>query len=1007
MLEVFTVGGGEYLVNTFNAVAAWTGSGGFRSLIRVVMVMGLIFALVVTAFNLDWRAWFRWFLQAALLYSCLMVPTVDVKVTDRINPSLAPATVDNVPLGLGVMASFTSQVSDFFTRHAETVFVMPSALQFSSGGIVYGARLWDKVRSFEIKDPVFRANLDAHLKQCVFYDVLYGNLSMRTLSESPDMWAEIGANPAVNRAQKFMRDVGGTVDIEYLTCRDAYTELTQGWNAHLTANVPKFARTFYPKLTEAAAGARLANDIPVVSQLFHGTPRSAYDTLRQKSLVEAFAAAQLDFGNDEADGFALDRADTQARNSMTSVAQQAMVWVPVLNIVLTLVFYAMFPVIFPLFLFPRTGVPTLKGYLAGFFYLAAWGPLYVLLHMFVMDRIASEMAAAAPGGLSLASWGGIQSVNLDTATLAGFLMMSVPVLAAMLARGAMAASNSAASFLQPAQGGGEAAALERTTGNYAYGDVSFANFNGNNRQANQWTEAGNYFAGAVRSMFRGQDGVSYSEFGNGRTVIDSSGGMSQLPFKPMMTAGYASDLRMQGQNYLNEADRIENGTSTSWSSIQSSFRSATATQSSSVGNRSESGKQSAFSKDKREYSGTEGAVGVSERTSTNDGLRITEGNSVSTSFVATDSTGVKGSLDAGAKLGTPLGDVAGSGASISGSASVYGGRDNSDIASRSSNRGLEKFTTRATDRSEDNTGRYSEGMTDSATSSSGTFTRDASYSDDNRTQSNSSGIEVRTSEAEERRSAASRYREIGNRLVAEASYAQSNGFQMSSDLSNLVQSRYEDMRRENPELHLPDLANPNLSLTEMQRRDQGVTAVMSDLMSDLKARKIAELGDVEGIGGIGPLGTSSTLGFPNSPAFPGADKATSETNETLPSAPQGSVDGRPYAREFGIGLKSGADIRSIDGGLVPAMAVVAAEAKELGLPRPVITSGNDSRVHVAGSAHYDDRGLDFRGRNVTVAQGRQWADNVSDRLGQGYGVQFEVFPDQPERNHLHVSKRKS
>lgn len=42
MLEVFTVGGGDYLVNTFNAIAAWTGSGGFKSLIRVVMVMGLI-----------------------------------------------------------------------------------------------------------------------------------------------------------------------------------------------------------------------------------------------------------------------------------------------------------------------------------------------------------------------------------------------------------------------------------------------------------------------------------------------------------------------------------------------------------------------------------------------------------------------------------------------------------------------------------------------------------------------------------------------------------------------------------------------------------------------------------------------------------------------------------------------------------------------------------------------------------------------------------------------------
>ena len=59
MLEVYTVGGGDYLVNTFNAIAAWTGSGGFQSPIRVVMVMGLIYALLIPAVDLDWRARFR------------------------------------------------------------------------------------------------------------------------------------------------------------------------------------------------------------------------------------------------------------------------------------------------------------------------------------------------------------------------------------------------------------------------------------------------------------------------------------------------------------------------------------------------------------------------------------------------------------------------------------------------------------------------------------------------------------------------------------------------------------------------------------------------------------------------------------------------------------------------------------------------------------------------------------------------------------------------------------
>jgi conjugal transfer mating pair stabilization protein TraG len=73
----------------------------------------------------------------------------------------------------------------------------------------------------------------------------------------------------------------------------------------------------------------------------------------------------------------------------------------------------------------------------------------------------------------------------------------------------------------------------------------------------------------------------------------------------------------------------------------------------------------------------------------------------------------------------------------------------------------------------------------------------------------------------------------------------------------------------------------------------------------------------------------------------------------------------------------------------------------------VVTSGNDSTQHKAGSAHYDDRALDFRGNNITDEQGDRWAAQVRSRLGDGYSVNFERFPDEPARDHLHVAKRKS
>src|SRR3546814_5411557 len=119
------------------------------------------------------------------------------------------------------------------------------------------------------------------------------------------------------------------------------------------------------------------------------------------------------------DTFAQTRSDIQARNTDNSISQQAMAWVPILNIVLTVVFFAMFPVSFPLFLMPQTGLSSLKGYTMGFFYLAAWGPLYVILHMICMTRATSAATGVAGGGVTLASSARSEEQTYDLQSLMG------------------------------------------------------------------------------------------------------------------------------------------------------------------------------------------------------------------------------------------------------------------------------------------------------------------------------------------------------------------------------------------------------------------------------------------------------------------------------------------------------------------------------------------------------------------------------------------------------------
>ena len=525
-MEIFTIGGGEYIVNVLNAVSAWTGGGGFRSLLRVVMVMGLIYSLLIVAFSLNWRAWLNWFLGATLMYGALIVPTTTVKVTDRLNPSLAPATVANVPVGLALIASVSSTAGDWLTRTSETVFTMPNALQMSNNGMIYGARLWDRTRDFSIRDPRISANLEEYFKQCLFYDILLGHESFDAIANSNDILTEMGpGSPA--RGMKWIPASGSP---SIVTCQAGYNSLQSGIVTYTDTQLEEEGRKLFPGLTPAAARAKLIADLPVIANQFHGSSQTAQQIFHQRSLVSAFLEARANLGAADGDTFAMLRAEEQARNTYTSITQQAMTWVPLLNIVLTVVFYAMFPVIFPLFLVPRTGVTALKGYFTGFFYLAAWGPLYAVLHMFIMDRASDSLNATAPGGITMAGMAGIDAVNADTATIAGFLMMSIPFLAAGMARGAMAVSSQATSMLAPAQGAAEAAAVERTTGNYSYGNESYMNLSSFNRQSNQWNTAPSFTGGAAVMSTVNPNGTLTKTTADGSTVFDTSPGMSRLAF---------------------------------------------------------------------------------------------------------------------------------------------------------------------------------------------------------------------------------------------------------------------------------------------------------------------------------------------------------------------------------------------------------------------------------------------------------------------------------------------
>jgi len=836
VLEVFTVGGGEYLVNTFNAVAAWAGGGGYKSLIRVVLVMGLIYSLLVVAFTLNFRAWMNWFLQATGIYLCLMVPTIDVKVTDRINPSLAPATVANVPLGLGVLASFTTQIGDWLTRTAETVFVMPGELNYTTNGMVYGARLFDATRNFVIRDAEFSTNLESHFKNCLFGDVMLYQKSLTNLAKATDLWAAIGPGSEARSQEWLERQGDGTVQNFIVTCRQAYDTLNGQWAGMIEASAEPWAKEVYPKLSNAVAAAKLKHDVPIVNSAFTGSGNDFTGVMRQNTAINAFMQARNSMaggsGAASIDTFAQTRADIQARNTYNSIAQQAMAWVPILNIVLTVVFFAMFPVIFPLFLLPQTGLNTLKGYAVGFFYLASWGPLYVILHMICMTRAESASNGVAAGGMSLGSYAGIGAVNGETATIAGFMLMSIPFLAAGLARGAMSIAGQATSMLAPAQNAAEAAALEQTTGNYSYGNVSWANSTSNMRQADQWSTAPSFMGGAASVGWRQDNGALINSFGNGQEVFDTGGAISRLSFTPTATTGtvaewrqMASEAHRQSQAYDNAAQEMLTWTKTDRSAYGTSSERSSGWDSS-------SGRAANTSIEQFDRTTGSSSQGLEDRSSTGQSLMSTNGhdraagtiNQMTGSVSAGLGGGSQGAGGARSGIGKTLARLP----NVGGNVTVQAQQQDT----------LRHGTTDA--RSSDSSSTASSGVRDEhsngtgATSADGTYERSGVFSRASTTSSSSLTHEQALARARSYTETARKLEELSQQLSRDASYAETHGMQLSENMSQDLAQWYRAQQALNPGLDAPELWATDLSDHQRAVRQEMVTRWTREKQDDIR-----------------------------------------------------------------------------------------------------------------------------------------------------------------------------
>jgi conjugal transfer mating pair stabilization protein TraG len=453
LFEIYAYGNVDTLTGVFNAIAAIMGGADYLGLLRAVAITGVLVAAFAGLFTPGRFHGWGWLIGFLLVYQAAFLPKATVVVVDKLG-SQTPAAIDNVPLGLAFFGHATSLIGHTLTGFFETAFQtipdagaqLPEALAYQKNGVMFGNRLIQASRSVNVADPQLRTDLIGFVQNCTAYDLQDGTINPAVFSQSTDLWSLMGSpNPARFTAYGSPAQVG--------TCPDAYAYLAQRLPAAVASARAVLAMQLNPTLNATSALGSIDTQIEqaYLKTRIASAAQGAGDLLRQNILInlvqDAGSVASQRLNDPAALMLATARAQATASANtafltMGKLAEQAL---PLVRNVIEAVVYAVFPfVLLVLLLAQGKGLAMgIRSFAMGLVWIQLWPPLYAILNYVGTLASARNLEAAAKMGASL------QGLALETAArihhgavsdqaVAGYMVLTIPAIAAALVKGAEA-----------------------------------------------------------------------------------------------------------------------------------------------------------------------------------------------------------------------------------------------------------------------------------------------------------------------------------------------------------------------------------------------------------------------------------------------------------------------------------------------------------------------------------------------------------------------------------------
>lgn len=526
--DIYTLGSGFYLEKIFNAIRLIIdGGGSFTSILKFASIAAITILAIRAGVNNDLKTAIKWFLGVTVLVGVFLTGRATIHIHDRLPDSYgilqAPRTVQNVPWGLALLGSTTSQVGNFLAEKFDMafagVFVNSS---YQETGMLFGSKIIEDISKLKIEDPNLKLFISKFYKRCVVPDLRMGHgrtngYTIKDLAETDDILEFLKEHSSKARMLN--------EDQEYISCHGAAHNIASSLDQEMNKRKPKLAKGFLSYFFPNSTGLETNQLFESVLMGSYGTflrnsSKEAKDVLLQNVMINALSDKAASYSK----AFGKVTSEETTAASYYSIAQMAQKFVPIYRAVLECILYGIFPLILVLMLTP-IGLEVLKNYTFGFIYLQMWQPMYAIL--FCIAGAWGKYYASGIDSLTLANHARISHINAEISAIAGYMLASIPILSVFITKGMVTSMGNLASSVFYVQ---QSSAVQNTEsairGNYQVGTTQIDTHSFNSTTGNKFDDNYSWMSGM--KSFSMPSGAINRQFADGHSTIDSSPAISNL-----------------------------------------------------------------------------------------------------------------------------------------------------------------------------------------------------------------------------------------------------------------------------------------------------------------------------------------------------------------------------------------------------------------------------------------------------------------------------------------------